>query len=110
MLALGQAVCSALAVPSHFPLRNTIWGLRYYCSAHLTHGEGGTETLEQLAQGHTAAEGRAGAQRGHPVLGGKATPPTKAGGGAEEAPCHQGVRVTIRRPGLESQLSCLLTV
>ena len=44
------------------------------------------ESLKQLAQDHTAAEGRAGAQRGHPVLGGKATRPSGGGEGLQRLP------------------------
>lgn len=59
------------------------------------------ESLKQLAQDHMNAEGRAGAQRGHPVLGG--APPSLWGrGGTVETPWHRGVRVTVRRPGLKS--------
>ena len=61
------------------------------------------ETLKQLAQGHTAAEGRAGAQRGCPVLGGKASPPSGGGEGPRRLP---GTRVSESPSGdLDPSLS-----
>ena len=59
------------------------------------------EILKQLAQDHTTAE--AGAQRGRPVLGGKATPPSGGGVGLRRLP---GTRVSESPSGdLDSSLS-----